>query len=181
MSTAGNPVFTIGHSNHPLDRFVALLKQHGVTAVADVRSVPYSRFNPHFSGDSLQRSLVGQGIRYVFLGAELGGRPDDPSCYEGGRVVFGRLASTEAFRSGIERIVRGADAYRIALLCAEKDPLNCHRGLLVARALADRGVVVKHILADGSLEAHESTMERLLDVAGLPHQTLLPDVTNVIE
>jgi len=172
MTASRYPVFTVGHSAHSLETFVALLRRHRVTAVADVRSAPYSRFHPHFTRGSLERSLLGQGIQYVFLGRELGARPDDPSCYDGGRVVFERLANRQTFLSGIERVVRGADEHCVALMCAEKDPLVCHRTLLVARALADRGVVVKHILADGSLESHESTMERLLDVTGLPHEDL---------
>ena len=172
MSAARHPVFTIGYSTHSLDAFVALLRQHGVTALADVRSAPYSRFNPQFNKEALKRSLKAHGIKYVFLGRELGARSDDRSCYENGRVQYARLAQTDLFLSGIERVVRGADDYRVALMCAEKEPLECHRTLLVARALAERGVVVEHILGDGSLESHEATMERLIDVVGLPHQDL---------
>lgn len=168
MNASRNPVLTIGHSRHSLEAFLGLLKQHGVTAVADVRSVPYSRFNPHFNRKSLEQSLVAHGIEYVFLGRELGGRPEDPSCYEGGRVQYSRMESAEAFRNGMERIIRGADEHRIALMCAEKEPLDCHRTLLVARALAARGVTVAHILADGRLESHEATMDRRLDIFGLP-------------
>jgi uncharacterized protein (DUF488 family) len=169
MNASRNPVLTIGHSAHSLEAFVGLLKQHGVTAVADVRSVPYSRFNPHFNRKALEQSLVGHGIKYVFLGRELGGRPEDPSCYEGRRVQYARLESTEAFRNGIERIIRGTGEHRIALMCAEKEPLKCHRALLVARALAARGVGVEHILPDGRLESHQATMDRGLGILGLPH------------
>jgi len=172
MSAARHPVFTIGYSTHSLDAFVALLRQHGVTALADVRSAPYSRFNPQFNKEALKSSLKAHGIKYVFLGRELGARSDDRSCYENGRVQYARLAQTDLFLSGIERVVRGADDYRVALMCAEKEPLECHRTLLVARALAERGVVVEHILGDGRLESHEATMERLIDVVGLPHQDL---------
>lgn len=172
MSTTRHPVLTIGYSTHSLEAFVALLRQHGVTALADVRSAPYSRFNPQFNKEALKSSLKAHGIKYVFLGLELGARSEDRSCYENGRVQYERLARTDLFLSGIERIVRGANDYRISLMCAEKEPLECHRALLVARALAERGVVVEHILADGSLESHEATMERLLDVVGLPHQDL---------
>ena len=172
MSAARYPVFTIGHSTHSLEAFVALLRQHGVTALGDVRSAPYSRFNPQFNREALETSLMANGIKYVFMGRELGARPDDRSCYENGRVQYARLANTTLFRNGIERVVRGADEYRIALMCAEKEPLECHRTLLVARAMAERGIIVQHILGDGRLEPHEAAMERLLNVVGLPHQDL---------
>lgn len=168
MNATQRPVFTIGHSTHSLEAFVALLRQHEVTALADVRSAPYSRFNPQFNKDALERDLRTHGIRYVFLGRELGARSEDPSCYEKGRVQYGRLARTDLFRSGIERILRGTSDYRVALVCAEKEPLECHRTLLVARALHEHGVLVQHILADGRAESYEDSVERLLDLVGLP-------------
>lgn len=172
MSVPRNAVLTVGHSTHSLEAFVPLLQQHGVTALADVRSAPYSRFNPQFSREALGQSMIAHGIKYVFLGRELGARSADRSCYEDGRIQYARLARTDLFRRGIERVVRGATDYRVALMCAEKEPLECHRTLLVARALAELGFVVQHILADGRVESHEATMERLLDVVGLPHQDL---------
>lgn len=165
-------VLTIGHSTHALDAFMALLKQHTVTALADVRSAPFSRFNPQFNKDALDRELKTHGIKYVFLGRELGARSDDPSCYENGRVQYGRLARTELFIQGIARVMKGAGEHRIALMCAEKEPLECHRTLLVARALDEQGVEVVHILGDGRLESHSAAMERLLDLTGLPHDDL---------
>jgi uncharacterized protein (DUF488 family) len=169
MSAARHPVLTIGHSTHSLEAFVALLRQHSVTALADVRSAPFSRFNPQFNKEALDRGLEAHGIKYLFLGRELGARSDDRSCYENGRVQYARLARTEAFRNGIERIIRGTGEHRIALMCAEKEPLKCHRALLVARALAARGVGVEHILPDGRLESHRATMDRGLGILGLPH------------
>ena len=166
------PVLTIGHSTHSLDVFVELLRRHGVTALADVRSTPYSRTNPQFNRETLDRHLKLQGIKYVFLGAELGARSNDLTCYEHGRVQYARLARTDLFRSGIDRVNRGANEYRIALMCAEKEPLDCHRTLLVARALVELGVTVQHILADGRLESHDTTMERLLKIVGLPDHEL---------
>ena len=172
MSQDRQLVFTIGHSTHSLEAFVALLKQNGVTALADVRSAPYSRFNPQFNKDALERSLKAEGIKYVFLGRELGARSDDRSCYESGRVQYARLARTDVFKHGIERLIRGAEEHRVALMCAEKEPLDCHRTLLVARALDEQGVGVAHILGDGRVEAHRDAMERLLDVTGLPREDL---------
>ena len=165
-------VFTVGHSNHPIERFKELLDTYEVTAVADIRSAPYSRFSPQFSKEELAACLRAGGIAYLFLGRELGGRSDDPADYENGRVRYDRLAAKPTFESGIDRVIRGASEERIALLCAEKEPLDCHRTLLVARVLADRGVHVEHILADGSLESHDQTMNRLLEMTGLKQASL---------
>jgi len=165
-------VLTIGHSTHSFDAFVKLLKRRGVTALADVRSAPFSRFNPQFNKDALEHDLTLLGIKYVFLGREFGARSNNPSCYENGRVQYARLARTDEFQQGIERVMRGSQDHRIALMCAEREPLECHRTLLVARALDQRGVTVAHILGDGGLETHRDAMERLLDVTGLPHEDL---------
>ncbi|BCX88948.1 hypothetical protein MIN45_P1318 [Methylomarinovum tepidoasis] len=161
-------IYTIGHSSHEPDALLTLLRRHGVTAVADVRSQPYSRRFPHYSRKALKGWLQEQGIAYVFLGRELGGRSADPDHYdETGRVDYGKLAASEPFRSGIDRLRQGMAAYRIALLCAERDPLDCHRGLLIAPRLQEAGVEVGHILADGGLEPHRQTEERLLSLLGL--------------
>ena len=172
MTQGLHPVLTIGHSTHTLDAFVSLLKRQAVTAVADVRSAPFSRFNPQFNKAELERSLKAEGIRYVFLGRELGARTDDLSCYDKGRVQYARLARTTSFRQGIERLRQGAAEHRIACMCAEREPLECHRTLLVARALAAEGIEVAHIHADGRLEPHPAAMDRLLDLTGLPRVDL---------
>jgi len=172
MSDHGSSVLTIGHSTHSIDTFIALLRQHGVTALADVRSTPFSRFNPQFNKEAIERSLKAQGFKYVFLGGELGARSDDRSCYENGRVQYARLARTPSFQRGIDRVVRGTREHRIVLMCAEKEPLECHRTLLVARALVEQRVAVDHILADGRLETHGDSMVRLLAVLGLPDEDL---------
>ena len=166
MNETDTPILTIGHSTHALEAFVALLRCYEVAEVADVRSAPYSRFNPQFSREPLARSLAESGIEYTFLGLELGGRSDDPSCYENGRVRYDRLGSTESFQRGLDRAVHDTADHRIALMCAEKEPLECHRTLLVAQAIEARGVAVEHILADGSLEAHALAMERLVAMHG---------------
>lgn len=172
MSEHNKFVFTVGHSTHSFDAFVALLKRHGVTALADVRSAPFSRFNPQFNKESIKCGLKLAGIGYVFLGRELGARPDDQSCYENGRVQYARLARTERFREGIERVIRGAQLHRIALMCAEKEPLECHRTLLVGRALDEKGIDVFHIIDNGEVESLRDSMERLLDITGLPREDL---------
>lgn len=169
MSHTRPPVFTIGHSNHPAEAFLGLLLRHGIEEVVDVRSSPHSRFNPQFNRKALRTALTEAGVGYVFMGAELGGRPADPSCYDsGGRVQYDRLAETKAFNEGIRQVIRRADESRIALMCSEKEPLACHRTLLVARVLTAQGIAVEHILANGSLEGHAATLDRLLDRFRLP-------------
>ena len=159
----GAAILTLGHSNHPLERFLGLLAEHGITAVADVRSAPYSRFCPHFNRRALSSALQDRGIQYLFLGRELGGRPDDPACYDDeGRVCYDRVCRTERFHGGVRRLLATAATRRIALMCAEKEPLDCHRTLLIAQALERQGVAVAHILAGGAIEPHPRTMNRLL-------------------
>lgn len=168
MSLPGaGTVLTIGHSNHPQETFLGLLERHRVTALVDVRSTPWSRFNPHFKRKSLASALAARGIEYLYLGRELGGRPDDPACYEEGRIRYDRVARTERFREGLERVERAAVEHRMALMCAEKEPLDCHRTLLVGQALHERGTDVAHIHADGGLEPHADAMDRLLAGTGL--------------
>ena len=153
-------VYTIGHSNHPIERFVDLLRGAGITAVADVRSTPHSRRWPQFGRARLERSLAEADIAYVYLGAELGGRPGDPSLLSDGKPDYGRMAATPAFAAGLDRVVDGVRRYRIALMCAEREPLECHRFLLVSPHLLQRGVAVRHILADGTIEPNEITQGR---------------------
>lgn len=168
-SDEGPEVFTIGHSNHPIGAFLALLERHRTAAVADVRSVPYSRRHPQFNRRTLDRSLGQNGIRYLFLGAELGARTPDPSCYDDeGKALFSRLAQTGLFLRGIARVLEEAAHFRLAVLCAERDPANCHRTILVAPVLRKRGARVTHILADGGLVSHEEVLDRLCAANGMP-------------
>ena len=169
MGSTQYPVFTIGHSNHSPESFVELLAQHGVDEVIDVRSSPSSRYLPHFNHDVLSQILDDVGIDYVFLGGQLGGRPPGPSYYDAdGRVLYDRVSDTEFFDDGIGQVVRVADERRVALMCAEKDPLDCHRTLLLAQSLVKRGVAVGHILADGGVEDHIAALNRLVDMLKLP-------------
>jgi uncharacterized protein (DUF488 family) len=156
-----NTLYTIGHSNHPIERLTALLRQHKITAVCDVRSKPYSRYNPHFDREELKSSLEASGITYVFLGKELGARSDDPSCYLYGKVQYTKLAQTALFQEGLKRVRDGMKKYTIALMCAEKEPLDCHRTILVSRQLAASGISIEHIHEDGHLEPHSDALVRL--------------------
>ena len=166
-------VFTIGHSTHPQERFIDLLRRHGVTALCDVRSSPFSRVNPQFNLDALKKVLPKHGIRYLFLGKELGARSDDPACYEGGKVQYDRLARTELFQQGLARVQDGmSKGFRIALMCAEKEPLECHRTILVARHLAALGIDVQHIDENGNPESHNDALRRLAQMVDVPEQDI---------
>lgn len=165
-------VYTIGHSTHSMEELINLLAAHHVTAVADVRSHPYSHFNPQFNRENLHPSLKTGGISYVFLGRELGARPEDRTCYVDGTVQYDLLARTGLFQEGLRRVAEGVRRHRIALLCAEKDPLTCHRAILVCRHLVTRGIEVQHILEDGRLQSHDEALARLLKELSLPEGDL---------
>jgi uncharacterized protein (DUF488 family) len=162
----GVEALTVGHSTLPCERFLELLRGAGVTAVADVRSAPYSRQFPQFNRETLLSELGAAGIAYVFLGKELGGRPSRPQLYCDGVADYERMSQSAEFRRGLERVIEGAGKYRIALMCSERDPLDCHRCLLVSRALVQRGVGVSHVMDDGSLIRHSEIEDRLLDISG---------------
>ncbi len=155
-------LFTIGHSVHTVEGFVALLKQHAVNALCDVRSSPYSRHSPQFNRESIKEDVLKHGIRYIYLGAELGPRSSDLSCYENGKVQYQRIAEKEIFQQGLSRLQKGMETHRIALMCAEKDPLTCHRMLLICRNLRRPIIHIRHILEDGSLEDNRDTEHRLM-------------------
>ncbi|MCI0682374.1 MAG: DUF488 domain-containing protein [Gemmataceae bacterium] len=166
--SAPTPIFTIGHSNHSLDAFVSLLQRHGITAVADVRSQPFSVRQPHFNREALAPALRERGIAYVFLGAELGGRPGQPSLYDAdGRVDYRRVRTQDFFQRGLERLENAQGRYTVALLCSEENPLSCHRGLMIAPALAERGLPPTHVRGDGALESMAQMEQRLLAETGM--------------
>jgi uncharacterized protein (DUF488 family) len=165
-------VYTIGHSNVASERLLALLDQHGITAVADVRSRPYSRFNPQFNREALASALKNSGREYFFLGQELGARSEDRACYRDGRAQYALIAQTSLFERGIERLLAGMENFRFAILCAEKEPLSCHRSILIARYLHEKGIGVRHILEDGSLEDHDALLLRLLALHGIQENHL---------
>lgn len=170
MTRQDTVVYSIGHSTHSIDEFVALLKEARVTAIADVRSIPYSRWRPQFNRDTLRNSLAKHGIEYVFLGAELGGRGTAGSARdEHGRIQYHYIAESAVFREGLRRVRAGSERMRLALMCAESEPLDCHRGILISRLLVAQGTRVLHIHANGQLETHRDAEHRLLHLMGL-HQ-----------
>jgi hypothetical protein len=158
-------LFSIGHSNHELARFIQLLQGGAITAVADVRSSPFSQRYPQFNRPELERELAEHDITYVYLGGQLGGRPQRPSLYDQeGRVLYERVRATPEFRKGLERLSAGLEEYTIAMMCAEEDPLDCHRGLMIAPALVEQGIRPAHLRGDGSIETTAAMEERLLEV-----------------
>lgn len=175
------PVYTIGHSNYTVERFIELLRLHGIEAIGDVRSHPYSQYCPQFNREALERSLKSAGVRYAYFGAELGARTEDRRCYENGRVVYSRLAETEPFRAGIRRVVKAHESRRVALMCAEKDPLTCHRTILICRTLRSFVGEIAHILEDGGLEVQREAERRLMDQLGIVYPDLFHTEDELIE
>ena len=155
-------IYTIGHSNHDLQTFLNLLKQHEIQAIADVRSHPYCKYTPHFTKKNIQTELVNAKFKYVFLGEQLGARPTNPNCYRQGKVSFDELLKTEAFQTGIQRLLKGIKSYKVSLMCAEHDPISCHRSILICQHLSNLKVDIYHIKKDGSLESQSDLEQRLL-------------------
>lgn len=152
LVTPVTTILTIGHSNHPIAAFIALLQAHGVELLADIRSQPASRFSPQFGRAALERSLAEAGIAYRWFGEGLGGRPRDPVLYRpDGHPDYARMAASPRFAAALDELLAAASVARAAIMCAERDPQKCHRNQLVTPALLARGVAVRHILSDGRL------------------------------
>jgi uncharacterized protein (DUF488 family) len=159
-------LFSIGHSNIAAERFLALLRNVGVDTIADVRSTPFSRRFPWFSGKTLAAALTQHGMTYLAYGDALGGRPRDAALYRHGVADYEAMARQPHFQAGLDRLLADAARSRVCLMCAEREPLDCHRCLLVARSLAERGLTIGHILHDGAVEPHAATEQRLLALIG---------------
>src|SRR4029077_8275869 len=154
--TSSPHVLTIGHSNHTMEHFLSLLKAHAVQVVVDTRSQPYSKYATQFDHEALKLALQDAGIRYLYLGRELGGRPEGDEFYDDdGHVLYDRVAATPLFQKGLSRLERGIREYDVAMLCAEENPAECHRRLLVGRGLLDHGIQVEHIRGDGRIQTEE--------------------------
>lgn len=164
-----NELFTIGYSPHIPESFLRILKKYKITAVADVRSSPYSQFKPEFNKDQITEFLKENGIAYVFLGDVCGARVEDSSCYVNGKVDYALVAENPKFKEGLKRIINGMEKFRIALMCAEKDPITCHRTILICRNLTSRGINIKHILSNGRIEDQKDSEQRLLKLFMLNH------------
>lgn len=168
MSTNGSSIqpviFSIGHSNHPIERFLELLSRSGIQVVIDTRSSPYSKYAPQFNDRELSGELRSVGIEYLFLGRQLGGRPEGAQFYDGeGRVMYSTLAESAEFRRGVEQLEQLVPQKRAALLCSEEDPAVCHRHLLVGRVLNGRGNRVIHIRGDGRMQTYQEVVKQAAD------------------
>jgi uncharacterized protein (DUF488 family) len=166
-------VYSLGHSNLPIDAFLALLRHAEISAIADVRSSPHSSRSPWFGQKELKQSLRSVGIAYAFLGKELGGRPRDPALYRAGVADYSAMAATLPYLQGLERLLAGAERHRVAMVCSEKDPLECHRCLLVGRSLSELGVDTCHVHHSGSQELQSQAIERLLREERVPMEDML--------
>ncbi|MFB3894098.1 MAG: DUF488 family protein [Phycisphaerae bacterium] len=164
---SGHTLYSIGHSNRTLDEFLDLLRLHSIAVVADVRSSPYTRYATWFGREQIAAALGRAGISYIFLGKELGARPDDRTCYEGGRVDFHKAAARDAFQAGLKRITAELQKHNVAVMCAEKDPILCHRVILVSRNLRSLCPTIKHITADGGVEDNAAMERRLMVELGV--------------
>jgi uncharacterized protein (DUF488 family) len=159
-------IYTIGHSNYDSDYFMALLFKFKVNTVVDVRSVPFSKYVPHFNKDNIKRLLNNYGIHHVYMGEELGIIRNNPSILaKEGYVDFDKVSETAPFQSGITRIIDGlSKGYTIIIMCTEKDPIDCHRSILIGRELHKKKYDIVHILTDGSMETHTQFEGRLLNM-----------------
>jgi uncharacterized protein (DUF488 family) len=158
-------ILTVGHSDHPLEHFLSLLKLHSVDVIADTRSYPYSNFAPQYDQELLREALLNARFQYVHLGRELGGRPKGNQYYDlDGHVLYGKVADSDEFKTGIARLEQGIRKYHVALLCAEENPANCHRRLLIGRVLLRGGIAIEHIRGDGRLQS-ETELSQLLSAS----------------
>ncbi|WP_417827560.1 DUF488 family protein [Thalassospira sp.] len=158
-------IFTVGYAGHDRTSLLALFKAHRITAVADIRTFKRSSYWTAFDSDAFGPFLRENGIAYVFMGDVMGGKPQDPGLYPDGQLDYGLMAARSDFKSGIDRLVSGAEKYRICLMCAEKDPLDCHRTLLIAPALRAAGIDLCH-LVDGRVETQSETDARMIALNG---------------
>jgi uncharacterized protein (DUF488 family) len=173
-------LFTIGHSVHELDEFLKLLAMHRIDAIGDVRSSPFSARLQQFNREYLSKQLEQAKIKYVFLGEELGARRSEREVYEDGVARYDRIAKTHSFHTGLGRVMQGAARFRIALMCAEKDPLECHRTILVCRHLRDK-LRIQHVLADGKIETHTEAESRLMREEKVPAIDLFKSAAELLE
>ena len=172
MNPDKKTIYTIGYAPYTLDTFVNILKKYKISAIVDVRSSPYSQFKSEFNRETLKNFLKVNQITYVFLGDYCGARVEDPSCYVNGKVDYKLVAKNRKFKEGLERIKKGMEKFRIALMCAEKDPITCHRTILICRNLLTAGIKIQHILSNGKIEEHGDSENRLMKLFNLDQPEL---------
>ena len=158
--------YTIGYGNYPFDRFITFLQNVGIDRVIDVRSTPYSRFNPHFNRETLEKSLGRNEIGYRHMGEQIGGRYSDPGLlFPDGTVDYRKVRETKKFQDGIAEVLSIISSGKmIALMCAESKPEKCHRFALVSRDLQSKGIRVIHLRPDMTLQANEDLEKELINL-----------------
>ncbi|MCB0205466.1 MAG: DUF488 domain-containing protein [Anaerolineae bacterium] len=162
MTGYSNPIYTIGYGARSIDAFIDVLQANDIAWLVDVRSAPYSRFKPEFSKGALESELAAHGIRYIYMGDQLGGRPGDPDCYVDGKVDYERVKTKAFYQAGIERLTKALDkGARFVVMCSEGKPEECHRSKLIGESLAALEVPVLHIDENGVLVDQETVIQRL--------------------
>lgn len=174
-------IYTIGYSKFNIKDFIDTLKKNSINAIADVRSSPFSKFKPEFNKDNLAKELNKLNIRYVFLGDYCGARVNDESCYINGKADYKLISKSKKFQEGLKRIRNGVQKYRIALMCAESDPITCHRDILICRNLKSPDLKIKHIINADKIELNEESEKRLIDLFKLNQNELFNDRKDLIE
>ena len=165
-------IHTIGYAAHTIESFIAALEKFNITAIADVRSQPYSKFKPEFNRENLKKILINNRIEYVFLGDNIGARIKAPECYKNGQVDYELISKHPLFQEGIDRLLKGMEKFSIALMCAEKDPINCHRTILICKHLKKYQIQIYHIIDANTSENHTKTEFRLMKLYHLDQPDL---------
>ena len=167
-------IYTIGHSNHSLENFFSLLEKAQIDVLVDVRTNPFTRYSVHFNHDPLKIAMQNGGLKYLFLGRALGGKPKEEGFYDSdGYLLYDRLAQSARFKAGIERLHKGLQRYNIVLMCGEENPACCHRRLLIGRVLADTGISVVHIRGNGEFQSEQDLLDQESAIADSARQLTL--------
>jgi uncharacterized protein (DUF488 family) len=174
-------IHTIGYAAHTVESFIAALEKFNITAIADVRSQPYSKFKPEFNKANLKKVLINNGIEYVFLGDNIGARIKAPECYKNGQVDYDLISKHPLFQEGVDRLLKGMKKFSIALMCAEKDPINCHRTILICKNLKKYQIQIYHIVDANTFENHTETELRLMKLFHLEQPDLFMNEAQRLE
>ncbi len=160
-----NIVYTIGHTNYSINQFVDILNLYSINCIIDVRSTPYSKYTPQFNSKELKEELKKLGILYIHMGEEFGARRAERKFYPHGYLDFEKVRlESDLFHKGIHRVEVGCQkGYRIALMCTEKMPIDCHRCILVGKGLKDHGFQIRHVVSKEISMTQEEIETQLLD------------------
>jgi len=173
MEPKKNKIYSVGYATHTIESFTATLKKYNITEIVDVRSQPYSGYKPEFNREILKQVLFNNGIEYIFLGDNLGARIKAPECYKNGHAKYDLISNHPIFQEGIVRILKEIKKFSVAMMCAEKDPINCHRTILVCKQLKNYEIQIVHIIDDNTSEDHSETEFRLMKLHHLEQPDLL--------